>query len=109
MDGWMAWLGLDLSQNITPPRAPCGANNVERFQWQNNNGSSELGAAPPTTEPGVGQTNISIALFCHAPVSIRHQIHHHKESELQVDMLSMLHGATPSYENLGGMFPGQYQ
>ena len=21
------WLGLDLSQNITPPRAPCGANN----------------------------------------------------------------------------------
>ena len=24
-------------------------------------------------------------------------------------MLSMLHGATPSYENLGGMFPGQYQ
>jgi len=48
------------------------------WQWQNNNGSSELGAAPPTTEPGV-------------------------------DMLSMLHGATPSYENLGGMFPGQYQ
>ena len=30
-------------------------------------------------------------------------------SQLQVDMLSMLHGATPSYENLGGMFPGQYQ
>ena len=27
----------------------------------------------------------------------------------QVDMLSMLHGAAPSYENLGGMFPGQYQ
>ena len=23
------------------------------FQWQNNNGNSELGAAPPTTEPGV--------------------------------------------------------
>ena len=23
----MDWLGLDLSQNITPPRAPCGANN----------------------------------------------------------------------------------
>jgi aryl hydrocarbon receptor nuclear translocator len=26
-----------------------------------------------------------------------------------VDMLSMLHGAAPSYENLGGMFTGQYQ
>ena len=25
----MAWLGwMDLSQNITPPRAPCGAKNM---------------------------------------------------------------------------------
>ena len=29
MDGWLglAWLGLDLSKNTTPPRAPSGANN----------------------------------------------------------------------------------
>ena len=27
MDGWMAWLGLDLSKNTTPPRAPSGAKN----------------------------------------------------------------------------------
>ena len=25
------WIGLDLSQNITPPRAPCGANNG--YDW----------------------------------------------------------------------------
>ena len=30
MDG-LDWIGLDLSQNITPPRAPCGANNF--FFW----------------------------------------------------------------------------
>ena len=37
MDGWMAWLGLDLSQNITPPRAPCGAKNYERIIFPNEN------------------------------------------------------------------------
>ena len=26
MSDWLAW--MDLSQNITPPRAPCGANNL---------------------------------------------------------------------------------
>ena len=39
MDGWMdglAWLGLDLSKNTTPPRAPCGANKVfSRFFGEN--------------------------------------------------------------------------
>ena len=25
MSDWLGW--MDLSQNITPPRAPCGANN----------------------------------------------------------------------------------
>ena len=27
MSDWIGWIGLDLSQNFTPPRAPCGANN----------------------------------------------------------------------------------
>ena len=29
----MAWIGLDLSQNITPPRAPCGANKRKWWWW----------------------------------------------------------------------------
>ena len=30
MSDWIGWIGLDLSQNITPPGAPCGANKI---QW----------------------------------------------------------------------------
>ena len=28
MSAGLDWIGLDLSQNITPPRASCGANNT---------------------------------------------------------------------------------
>ena len=34
----LAWLGLDLSQNITPPRAPCGAKK-KNFRRKGGNGS----------------------------------------------------------------------
>ena len=85
-----------------------------------------MGAAPPTTEPGVGQSTFDFhhsvfLLFNLKSISIGQTIYvkylmtlfssssNLSASQLQVDMLSMLHGATPSYENLGGMFPGQYQ
>ena len=46
MDGWLglAWLGLDLSKNTTPPRAPCGANNEhvgKRQRWEQSGGVEE--------------------------------------------------------------------
>ena len=32
LNWWTDWIGwMDLSQNITPPRAPCGANNTSDF------------------------------------------------------------------------------
>ena len=34
-----------------------------KLQWQNNNGSSELGAPPPTTEPGVSHISIFIIFW----------------------------------------------
>ena len=40
MDGW---IGLDLSQNITPPRAPCGANNHNDNDNDNNVNNSRTG------------------------------------------------------------------
>ena len=89
----------------------CGKSKpIKIFQWQNNNGNSELGAAPPTTEPGVRRKYLLSDLNFNT-ILLRLDL---KSSilwfpDVQVDMLSMLHGATPSYENLGGMFPGQYQ
>ena len=32
MVGWLGWLGLDLSKNTTPPRAPSGANKQDITQ-----------------------------------------------------------------------------
>ena len=77
-------------------------------QWQNNNGSGELGPAPPTSEPGVGNCFRSCSTFS-CSSSCSYSISHYLLPAPQVDMLAMLHGSTPSYEALGGMFPGQYQ
>ena len=65
-----------------------GKTTTEALSWERLHQQQNLGSVKQNT-----------SLFC-----LPHQIY-----QLQVDMLSMLHGATPSYENLGGMFPGQYQ
>jgi len=62
------------------PRAPHPPTSMWPGQWQNNNGTAELSAAPPTSEPGVDM----LSMLGH-------------------------HGAGAAYENLGSMFTGQYQ
>ena len=48
-----SWMSPARSPCPSYPRAPHPPTSMWPGQWQNNNGTAELSAAPPTSEPGV--------------------------------------------------------